>query len=81
MLPFLRDKKNSASITTIYRKPDESKEPADESDVGMHAAAKDLLKAIAENDHIAVAKAWKAGHEIMLSSVEHEEPSEDSLVE
>ena len=71
MLPFLKAQRKSDGIATVYRSPDEGKEP-DHADEGLIAAAADLLKAVESKDSRAIAAALKAAFEICDSAPHHE---------
>lgn len=71
MLPFIKPKTKTASLSIKYRKPDEKEPFADggeaDGDSGMHAAAQDILRAIESHDFKHLALALKAAFDIFDS--------------
>lgn len=78
MLPFLKPRKQSDGIATVYRAPDEGK-PEDSSSDGLEIAMEDLSKAHDAKDYKAMAEAFKAAFDICEAAPHHEGPHlEDS---
>lgn len=78
MLPFLKAKKVGGSgVIVSHRKPDEptNSEQKDSEDEGLIECARDLLRAINEQDHKAMAGAFKAAFQI-CESMPHDESQE-----
>lgn len=72
-LPFLKNKQNVAGvIMTKVRSPDHPENKEDESNQGLLAASRDLIKAVQASDEKGVAQAIEAAFTI-LDSQPHEE--------
>ncbi len=67
-LPFLKQQKPQSGIAIEFRKPDENKEPLDNTDHEMEAVAKDLLSSIRGDNFKLLAKALRAAFEIADAS-------------
>lgn len=80
-LPFLKPKRSEPTLIIKTRSPDGTMPEShsdDSEDAGLIAASEDLCKAIESKDYTAIAKAWRAGFEILESQPhdEAEQPNE-----
>lgn len=81
MLPFLKHKKQTASLIVSTRKPDgniqESHSEGDE-DSAMKAAAEDIMRAITSKDPQHLALALRAAFQILEAEPHEEGPHEEN---
>ena len=77
-LPFLTKPRQMGGTIIEHRKPDQPESSEDDNylDEGLLQAAKDLCRAVQEDNHGAVAKAFKAAFQILESQPHDENESE-----